>query len=261
MTAASAPHYIYTVANPIANHPIIKMFNAIIGDINVPKMIDAVSYLAAFTIIISYLIAVKLGHVEWFPCMITSAGTDYPENILFRIGMISSIFYWVLMIELQYMWLHAQVESLAGAIVIGNRAKYIAYAGFFFYGLTIATIDQGHTPTQIHGACAVFFFVLLCIFTVLNLSTIKKIRALKPDFITQENFNTKVNIAKVWYLVFGFLIALALGHKWGLAVAEWVGTFAIIFYLRTFANDLKGFHLDVDDTKYSLKSQLARNLR
>lgn len=73
--------------------------------------------------------------------MITSTGSNYPENIFFRIGMISSIFYWILMLELQYIWLKAQCESLAGAVEVSNKAKYIAYAGFFFYGLTIATID------------------------------------------------------------------------------------------------------------------------
>lgn len=50
---APTPHAMYSMGNHIAHHPIIKMFNAIVGDINVPIMIDVVSYLAAFTILIS----------------------------------------------------------------------------------------------------------------------------------------------------------------------------------------------------------------
>ena len=97
--------------------------------------------------------------------MITSAGTDYPENIFFRIGLLTTIFYWILMILFEYWWLKAQSESLMGVVSVSSKMNVVAFVGFFFYGLTIATIDDGHIPTQFHGICAVLFFVLLCIYT------------------------------------------------------------------------------------------------
>ena len=81
----------------------------------------------------------------------------------------------------------------------------------------------------------------------------------KPDVVTSASFARKKTLVKVWWIVLFFIILLALNFKWGLPVAEWIGTFAIILYIHTFAGDLKSFFLNVDDQKYDLKTQLAAN--
>jgi hypothetical protein len=73
--------------------------------------------------------------------MITATGEHYPENIFFRIGLLGSIYYYVIIIELEYFWLKAQAESLVGLVKVSYTPCILAYIGFFFFGVTIATID------------------------------------------------------------------------------------------------------------------------
>lgn len=85
----------------------VKMFKLVIGDITVSSMVNIVTYLASITLIVTYIVCCSLGHEPWFPVMITSTGTNYPENIFFRIGLMTSIFYWGVIIWLEYLWLKA----------------------------------------------------------------------------------------------------------------------------------------------------------
>lgn len=91
------------------------------------------------------------------------------------------------------------------------------------------------------------FFLLLAYYSISNFSLLKKIRQYKPNVVSEESYARKKTLVKVWYIVLFFIILLALGFKWGLPVAEWIGTFAIILYLNTYAVDLKNFFLNVDD--------------
>ncbi|KAL4473848.1 hypothetical protein ABPG74_022712 [Tetrahymena malaccensis] len=248
---------------PVYYFPILKQLNEVIGNFSVSMMVNISCYLAAFAILITYIVACSLGHQEWFPCMITSAGTDYPENIFFRIGLLTNIFYWLIMLVFEYWWLKAQSEALMGVVNVSKKMNVFAFVGFFFYGLTIATIDDGHIPTQFHGACAVIFFIFLCVYTQLNYNTCKQLRKLNPSFMSNSSYNRKKLFANAWYVVFFFIILLALQQKWALAVAEWIGTYSIIFYLQTFATDLKDFTVSVDDQQFKtedLRVELARNL-
>ncbi|KAL4482278.1 hypothetical protein ABPG72_018059 [Tetrahymena utriculariae] len=259
-----AQNPVYVVhPQPVYYFPIIKQLNEVIGNFSVSTMVNISCYLAASAILITYIVACSLGHQEWFPCMITSAGTDYPENIFFRIGLLTNIFYWLIMLVFEYWWLKAQSEALIGVINVSKKMNVFAFVGFFFYGLTIATIDDGHIPTQFHGACAVIFFIFLCVYIQLNFNTCKQIRKLNPAFMSNSSYNRKKLFANAWYVVFFFIVLLALQQKWALAVAEWIGTYSIIFYLQTFANDLKGFTVSVDDQQFKtqdLRVELARNL-
>jgi len=98
-----------------------------------------------------------------------------------------------------------------------------------------------------HGVFAVVFFLSLAYYSFSNFFTLKKILQYKPNAVSAESYARKKTLIKVWYVVLFFIILLALGFKWGLPVAEWIGTFAIILYLNTYADDLKNFFLNVDD--------------
>lgn len=57
----------------------------------------------------------------------------------------------------------------------------------------------------------------------------------------------KVIIFIVYPVALVFLIPYALKIDWGLPVAEWIGVFGIIFFLKTFAEDFEDFAFVVDD--------------
>jgi len=42
---------------------------------------------------VTYIIAASKGDVPWFPTMITATAEAYPQDIIFRIGMLFPIFF------------------------------------------------------------------------------------------------------------------------------------------------------------------------
>jgi len=52
--------------------------------------------MAGIVIIVTWIIAASSKEVPWFPVMITDTAKDYPQDIIFRIGMLFPIFFWMI---------------------------------------------------------------------------------------------------------------------------------------------------------------------
>jgi len=63
-----------------------------------------VGWILIITILVTYVIAASKGDVPWFPTMITSTAEHYPENIIFRIGMLFPLFFLMIQIFVIYWW-------------------------------------------------------------------------------------------------------------------------------------------------------------
>jgi len=48
--------------------------------------------MAGIVIIVTWIIAASSKEVPWFPVMITDTAKDYPQDIIFRIGMLFPYF-------------------------------------------------------------------------------------------------------------------------------------------------------------------------
>jgi len=65
----------------------------------------------------------------------------------------------------------------------------MAWLALLSYAITMATIDPCEMNQKLHGACAVIFFVLMIVYTVINFVIIGKIREKEPTFISEESWN------------------------------------------------------------------------
>jgi len=62
----------------------------------ISNLVSFSSLLAAATILVTYVIAASKKDVPWWPVMITDTAKQYPEYIIFRIGMMFPIFLWLI---------------------------------------------------------------------------------------------------------------------------------------------------------------------
>ncbi len=115
------------------------------------------------------------------------------------------------------------------------------------YAITMATIDCAEMNNKLHSVCAVIFFVILLLATIDVTILLGKMRKVNPTFISKESYDLKVLCSYAYIIPIFFVILLAIGVKWALPVAEWIGTFEIIFYLKTFAIDFADYKFIVDE--------------
>jgi len=99
----------------------------------------------------------------------------------------------------------------------------------------MATIDPCEMNQKLHGICAVVFFVLMIVYSIINFDIVAKIKEKDPTFVNAKSWNRKkLTIYILYPVAIFFLILDAFDIRWGLPVAEWIGALSIIFYLKTF---------------------------
>jgi len=91
---------------------------------------------------VTYFIAAYQGDVPWFPVMITDTAKEYPEYIIFRIGMLFPLFMWMIQVFVIFMWLNQEKRSLGLLFDFPFYINYLPWIGLASYSITIATIDN-----------------------------------------------------------------------------------------------------------------------
>jgi len=210
--------------------------------------------------VITWYIAVTNGDVVPWPVMITDCASYYPQNILFRIGLLVPLFYWGICVLLVKWWIKAGSLSIYGIVESPSIIEYIGYISLICYGFTISTIDQGQTATHFHGACAVIFLALQMIYNITVTLTLESIRKVNPKFISEFSLLRKKILCWLWIIPVGALIYEAIyDDKYGIALAEWVGVYIIIFYTQSFSEDLKHYEVTINDEGFKL-SEYKRDI-
>lgn len=163
----------------------------------------------------------------------------YPENIIFRIGMLGSCFGMGLEFLFIYWWLKAVNKANLSVTNVSKAIMYVGWAGVFFFSLTVATIDSGKMNTKLHGVVSVIFFVLYSVVTVIITITISNVRKVNPNIISKFSWGVKKNIT--YFMIVPWILVIvreaARLDKMYECIGEWVGVFMFIFYLGSFKYD------------------------
>lgn len=115
---------------------------------------------------ITYHIAVSKKEVDPFPfSTITKTACPYPQNILFRFGMLTASSFLSLIFFCIFNWLRYEVDRLKFPEKVQGWMYPVSQFAIFCYCITIGTIDSKSTG-NLHGPCAVIFFVILYLSTV-----------------------------------------------------------------------------------------------
>lgn len=147
-------------------------------------MITINTYGPGIVILITWAISTYNGDTIPWPVMITDTASYYPQNILFRIGLLVPLFYWCIAVLLVKWWLRSAELTVYGLGGAPFYLEVVGYVSVICYGITISTIDQGQTATHLHGACAVIFLALQMVYEISTTIVLHNIRQLNPQFIS-----------------------------------------------------------------------------
>lgn len=116
------------------------------------------------TSLICYYIAVSTGERPPFPkATITQTAEEYPQDILFRYtNLLCSSMVGLMWLSMYYV-LRGTSLQLGGKVPITTWIIWFGEVGVIFYGIAVATIDNGKMADTLHGASAVIFFILWAI--------------------------------------------------------------------------------------------------
>jgi hypothetical protein len=195
------------------------------------------------------------GDQPWFPVMITSTAEDYPQNIIFKMGTLIPCAFWNLFILLVYWYMKGANASVGNVVKIPFWLNYLGWASFFFFTVTVSSIDDKKMLMSLHGTCASLFFVLMILWTILVTGHLGTLRNLNPNFISESSLKFKETL--LWfYIITGVcLVFSAFKFKWGLPCAEWTGCYLIIVYIHSFARDFREYELSVFQAPSSVKEE------
>jgi len=163
------------------------------------------------------------------------------------------LFYWAVEIYLVYCWLRQYNMAARNITTVPSVINWIAWIGLLAFIVTVSTIDSGHMADHVHSACAVVFFVLLLVYSVVVTLIIANLKKVHPEMITESSWRFKLILMYLWLIPLASLVFSLFKFDWGVPVAEWTGTYLIIFYLKSFAEDFEDYVIDIDDEGFKLK--------
>mmetsp|Transcript_25970 Transcript_25970/g.36406 ORF Transcript_25970/g.36406 Transcript_25970/m.36406 type:complete len:231 (-) Transcript_25970:123-815(-) len=218
----------------------------------VPNYIKG-STIASFTalwcaagIVISYLLAVILGHEKPFPFTSISATADhYPEFVFFRITEISGSWFIFLVWMMVYWWLKGIADDILATIYIPYMFTIGGFVGNILFMLSTTLIDTGVTDVSLHIFCATNFIILSFLLLALCTLNIWKLRRKEGGIITEESYKTKcrLTIFGTILLIGHFVNDLGKGVGWIDNVIEFSAAYMIIKYIYSFKEDWKDYIL------------------
>lgn len=111
------------------------------------------------TPVFTYVMAVKEGEEKPFPNpSITDTACYYPQDIVFRLVMLTSAPIIALTFYMMVRWMDSQAHRV-GFALFPRWQFYLALGSVFFYSVTIGTID-GLDIGIWHTPCAYVFFII-----------------------------------------------------------------------------------------------------
>lgn len=127
------------------------------------------SLIAVVGIALCYFIAIFLGHEQPLPKTdISNTAAHFPEYVIFRISMISSAVFIIVIWVIQYWYLKEISKIHLIKIPFHIILVPIGTAACLFFCMSTATIDSGTMDKNLHGICARNFFILIILNIVIN---------------------------------------------------------------------------------------------
>ena len=200
------------------------------------------------TIIVCYLLAVLLGHVEsWWLPMVSDCGVYFPEKWIFHIGLIVSS-----------VLIHSAAKVVRDFISSNNpeaissklentavALNFIACGGLA--GCASVTVKEDN---NIHGISAIVFFVFYIIYmwiVVLRVSQQLRQRPGPSTYYARNSLNYGAgqsvrywiaSIVTIDFIIFVLFTALKVPIDPYQAIAEWIGIGGIIVFNITWKMDI-----------------------
>jgi hypothetical protein len=141
-----------------------------ISDFVKPSHLPRVTaFIATLAIGLCYFIAIYLGHEQPLPKTdISHTAAHYPEYVIFRISMISTAVFIIVIWVIENWYLREISKIHLIKLPYHIILVPIGTAASLFFCMSTATIDSGKMNTNLHGICARNFFILIILNIVIN---------------------------------------------------------------------------------------------
>lgn len=215
----------------------------------------------------SYHMAVSRKQEPPFPhATITNTACHYPQDIVFRAGMLPAGSFIALTYYVIYRWIASEKKRVGYPGEIFSWMGHLAQASIIGFYCAIGTIDGAGYP-NIHSIGAVFFFIVLFLISFVSTLVLREMHKWDCTVLSRESMVIKSLLALylillVVYCVVG--VVLESGEENDddkyLVIIEWNLVYVCLVWLLSFRRDWDNLELTLKaGTSSTLGSDAASN--